>query len=296
MNETLARILSTFTCSFDTDAQISQLAELLELSTEEALHVPCDPRLSYQPFTVRKRGGGRRSIVAPSGRLKLLQRRLLRQYLALQPVHDAATAFRPGRSVATHAERHLGQAIVLTVDLADFFPSTAARRLRQWFREAGWNDPALRILMRLCVYRGGLPQGAPTSPALSNLVNVELDARLSELASLHGARYSRYCDDLAFSCGTVDEPPAFRRQVEDILGRAAYRIQPAKGWRLQHAEHRPQITGIVLDGSRLRWSQRILGRFRRLKSSWFTCDATVSQQIQGYIGLRKMLRRKRRRR
>lgn len=175
-----------------------------------------------RPLTIRKRGGGKRHLVAPSNPLKTLQRRLLHRYLDQQPIHDAATAFRPGSSIATHARRHLGQAIVLTVALTDFFPSTAAHRVRRLFSHLGWQGQSLQLLMRLCVYRGGLPQGAPTSPALSNLVNRPLDEQLSERAAMCGARYSRYCDDLAFSWGTESEPLVFRRQLEDTLGRFGY--------------------------------------------------------------------------
>ncbi|HUY91727.1 MAG TPA: reverse transcriptase family protein [Pirellulales bacterium] len=290
MKNPLARILAGCLQLPQADAGLQKLAELLDTPLDELAAAATNPRLCYRPFAVRKRDGGKRQIVAPSEPLKRLQRRLLRRYLAQQPLHDAATAFRPGQSIVTHARRHLGQAIVLTVDLANFFPSTAARRVRRWYREQGWEGAALEVLMRLSVYRGGLPQGAPTSPALSNLVNRELDEELSELAGIHSARYSRYCDDLAFSWATDVEPPAFRRLVEDRLGRFEYRIQPAKSWRLQRAAERPEITGLALDGRRLRLSDRIVQRIRRLRSRRFTGDASLLRQLQGYWGLRKMLK------
>ena len=232
-----------------------------------------------------------RHISAPSDALKLLQRRLLRRYLDLQSVHHAATAFRSGSSIAVHARRHLGQSIVLTVDLADFFPATATRRVRHWYRANGWDGRALDVLMRLSVYRGGLPQGAPTSPSLSNLVNCHLDEKLSELAAVHGARYSRYCDDLAFSWGADVEPPGFRLLAEEILGRSGYGIQAQKGWRLQRADQRPEITGLVLDGRRLRLSETIMRRIRRLRTRWFSRDASLRKKLQGYKGLRMMLKK-----
>jgi hypothetical protein len=179
---------------------------------------------------------------------------------------------------------------VLTVDLEDFFPSTATCRLRSWFREQDWGDQSLAILMRLCVYRGGLPQGAPTSPALSNLVNLPLDAELSELAARNGGRYSRYCDDLAFSWSSESEPPMFRPQVEECLRRFGYAIQARKGWRLQHADERPELTGLVLDGRRLRLSERILRRWRRAKSARPPSDPTTSACLAGYAGIQKMIK------
>lgn len=272
------------------DSGLQALASILEVPLEELARARSDPRLCYRPFTVRKRDGGRRQIVAPSSPLKFLQRRLLRRYLAKQPIHRAAMAFRPYHSIATHARFHLGQAIVLTVDLADFFPATAAWRVRRWFGQQGWHGDSLEVLMRLCVYRGGLPQGAPTSPALSNLVNRRLDEKLAELAAIHSARYSRYCDDLAFSWGTPAEPLGFRRQVEDRLARFGYRIQPSKTWRLQSAGERPEITGLELAGRRLRLSERILKRIHLLKRRRHDGDAHLRAQLQGYRGFRRMLK------
>jgi hypothetical protein len=287
MNPLLDRLLAGIVGAQAPTPQLQELAAILGISCEEARAIPSDPQLSYRPFTVRKRGGGRRRIVAPSGRLKLLQRRLLHRNLAKQPVHYAAMAFRPGCSIATHARQHLGQAIVLTVDLTDFFPATAARRVRAWFRELGWRDEALDSLMRLCVYRGGLPQGAPTSPALSNLVNDSLDRKLAELAIQHGGRYSRYCDDLAFSWAADCEPLAFRLEVEACLTQFGYQIQVQKGWRLQRADERPEMTGLVLAGRRVRLSERILQRWRKVRSRR---DAKSEARLQGYAGLRKMLK------
>jgi hypothetical protein len=293
MNDWLSRLMSAATGS-PSQRQLIELAGLLDVSTGELSSIFTDARLSYRPFTVRKADGGKRQIFAPSSPLKLLQRRLLHRYLAEQPIHEAATAFRPGGSIADHARRHLGQALVLTVDLADFFPSTSTRRVRRWFREQGWRDMALDILARLCVYRGGLPQGAPTSPALSNLLNRPLDQQLSQLAATCGGRYSRYCDDMAFSWGGDVEPPAFRLQVADAVQAFGYRIQADKGWRLQRGSQSPEITGLVLDGRRLRLSSSIVERLRRARSRWQAGDHAAWQQLQGYLGLSGMLKSKRR--
>ena len=243
----------------------------------------------YRPLTIRKRGGGQRHLVAPSSPLKHLQRRWLRRYLAQQPLHNAVTAFRPGSSIATHARRHQGQAIILTVDLTDFFPSTAAHRVRRWFaiglagRVATTPDAAVRLSRR------STPRG-PHQPALSNLVNLPLDERLSELAALGGTRYSRYCDDLAFSWGVETEPPAFRRQVEDALERFGYQINAAKGWRLQRADDRPEITGVVLAGRWLRISAAVQARIRRIRSRWFSRTSKEREQLRGYLGFLRMLK------
>ena len=117
-----------------------------------------EPR--YRDFTIPKRSGGTRRILAPDDELKSLQRRILRRLLGRLRAHPAATGFERGKSILTNARAHQGRAVVLRFDLVDFFPSTRARRLRAYFRRIGWNRPATKLLLRLCTHEGGLPQGA----------------------------------------------------------------------------------------------------------------------------------------
>ena len=139
-----------------------------------------------------------------------MQRQLLDELLAKLPVHDAAHGFVPGRSTVTNAEPHVGAALVVKLDLLNFFPSIHYQRVAGLFRHYGYDEEVADLLAALTTHRprladgtvawpGALPQGAPTSPALANLVCRRLDARLSGLARRSGARYTRYADDLTFS-------------------------------------------------------------------------------------------------
>src|SRR5262249_24989209 len=147
-----------------------------------------------------------------------------------------------------NARAHAQSRLIATVDLRDFFESTRAARVRRCFIEQGWRNESLQVLMRLCVFRDGLPQGAPTSPCLSNLANVRLDERLQLLARWSGAIYTRYGDDLTFSWTSDRIPRGFTVAVEDALGAAGYEIQPRKGWRVSSIRDRPVVTGWVLAG------------------------------------------------
>ncbi len=270
-------------------SDFGRLADVLQLSTQQVGQIPADPRLCYRNYTIKKRSGMSRQISEPSGALKLLQRRLLSNYLSAIPVSTAAIAFRRGMSIATHARRHLNQSIVLTVDLAGFFPATSSQRIRSWFREQGWCGESLRVLMRLTTYRGSLPQGAPTSPVLSNLVNDDLDRQLLEITQMSLGGYSRYCDDLAFSWSTDREPTAWRNQVEEILQRFGYAVNKQKGWNLQRAREHPELTGIAIHGAHLRPSQENVRKIRRARRS----RKSAQQQWQGYRGFLRMLRLRR---
>ncbi len=267
-----------------------KLARILQLPVQELPTLRLGRRYHYRPFSVAKRDGRERRILAPSPALKELQRRLLHNYLASLPIHPAAMAFTANASIVSNAQRHAGQAVIATLDLADFFESTSADRVRAFFLKQGWHGPSLGILMRLCVYKHGLPQGAPTSPALSNLVNLDLDKALNALANRSGAVYTRYGDDLTFSWRNNDIPAYFEAAVRRELLSAGYQVQPRKDWQVYTADQEPQITGLVLgrDG-RVRVPARVRWQVLRLcwLAWWKRDDAAIHAQLQGYKGFLK---------
>jgi hypothetical protein len=215
---------------------------LRDVAEADSLH----PHFHYRHFTRPKKGGGRREIAAPDTKLKQVQHEVIARYLRGQEPHPAALAYRKGRSTADHAWAHAGAEILVTADVQDFFPHTRAWRVEGWWRERV-EEGLARLLTRLTTYRGGLPQGAPTSPALSNLVNRELDARLTHRAEAAGARYTRYCDDLAFSWRREAGPPSdFEDGVRGILHAFGYTLHPEKGWRVQYRRDEPEVVGVIL--------------------------------------------------
>lgn len=224
---------------------------------------------TYRYTWVDKAAGGKRLIEAPKIRLKLAQKEILKRVLQPIPVHDAATGFVLGRGVLDHARRHQGRRVVVTLDLRHFFWGVRHLRVRALFAKAGYRAPIARRLTALCTTttpkdvlrqahperrpllrpwldRPHLAQGAPTSPALSNLVCFRLDARLSGLARHHGATYSRYADDLAFS---LDKP----RRVDTLLERTraivrdeGFEPHPNKT-RIQPDHQRQEVCGLVVN-------------------------------------------------
>jgi RNA-directed DNA polymerase len=193
---------------------------------------PVERLRHYRYRWVGKPSGSLRLIEAPKPRLKQLQRKLLDAILLPIPPHDAAHGFRPGRSVTTFVAPHVGQTIVLKMDLRDFFVSITSARVMAIYLTAGYPEAVARLQTGLCTntvplsvwnqsaglgvdlasssatwrarrqYREPhLPQGAPTSPALANLAAYRLDTRLAGLARTAEATYTRYADDLVFSGG-----------------------------------------------------------------------------------------------
>lgn len=171
----------------------------------------------YQEFWMRKRSGGYRMISAPDKDLQAIQSTIYSRILSsVTIVHPAAVGFRCGRSVVDNAAPHLGKRYVLKMDIHDFFGSIRSPRVRQTFKKIGYPENVSKVLGALCCLHRHLPQGAPTSPVLSNIVGYEMDRKLAALAAEYGVTYTRYADDLTFS-GDVFPKEQIIPQVKRII-------------------------------------------------------------------------------
>jgi hypothetical protein len=251
-----------------------QLAEALGVSVARlrwlAFNRDAATCIHYRRFVIPKRGGGERAIWAPMPAIKAAQHWILRSIAERLPVHGAAHGFIPGRSTLTNAAMHTGARVLLKVDIKDFFPSVTLQRVKGVFRRAGYRDRIATLLALLCtespreevtlegkkyfVSLGPrcLPQGAPTSPALTNALCLRLDRRLTGLALALGWRYTRYADDLTFS---LPEDHKGKPRMGTLLG-SVRRIVEAEGFelnpektRVHRSGGRQQVTGLVVNGS-----------------------------------------------
>lgn len=257
-----------------TDPQLDWLADIRSL--ERVAH---DERLrNYRYGWLPRRAGPPRPIERPKPRLKAAQRRLLDELLVWIPLHDAAHGFVRGRSALTHAGLHTGRDVIVRFDLHDFFASITAARIYGVLRTAGYPEPVAHALTGLVtnampaaewaavprprdrediavhsrlgrmLTHPHLPQGAPTSPALANLVAFRLDRRLAGLADAMGARYSRYADDLTFS-GTralLRHSDVLRAGVADTILDEGFALNPRKTAVATRAG-RQRVCGIVVN-------------------------------------------------
>jgi RNA-directed DNA polymerase len=182
-----------------------------------AFHTEVATRVHYVSFTVPKKSGGTRTLHAPHRTLAAVQRWILDNIIRRLPIESPAHGFQPGRGILSNAQPHAGRAVIVNLDLQDFFPSITFPRVRSVFHRLGYSQAVATILALLCTecprriveYAGqtyhvaigprGLPQGACTSPGLSNQVARRLDRRLRGLANKLTLTYTRYADDLTFS-------------------------------------------------------------------------------------------------
>jgi retron-type reverse transcriptase len=168
----------------------------------------------------------------------------LRRILDKVPAGQAAHGFRRQRSILTNARFHVGQPLVVRLDIKDFFPTITWPRVFGLFRGLGHDRPTAGMLANLCTHQGVLPQGAPTSPAISNLVCLRLDARLLALACKAGGRYTRYADDMTFS-GPL-EIKGILPTVRKIVAEEGFQVASEKT-RLARRCRQQLVTGLVVN-------------------------------------------------
>lgn len=263
------------------------------------LEMPSGDLRKYEPYyrrhSIPKRSGGFRTLFIPDDETKALQRRILRRVLAGLRAHPAATGFERGKSILDNALPHAGRAVVVRTDVVDFFPTTRAERVEAYFRRIGWNAAAARVLTHLTTWDGGLPQGAPTSPRLSNLVNFHLDHLLARHAEArYGGRYTRYADDITFS---FEKDRGRRvRGILQITRRTlrgfGYRMHRRKKLSVRRRHERQVVTGLVVnDRPRLpRATRRWLRAVRHHRATGRPMTLTEAQ-LQGWTAFEHMLRR-----
>ncbi len=229
-----------------------------------------------------------RLIEAPKSRLKRVQQQILRDILDRVPPHPAAHGFVSGRSIRSNAGPHVGQRVLVKLDLENFYPSVSFNRVTAIFRSLGYSREAAIWLARLTTavlpaslvresshgadlgpyIKRRLPQGAPTSPALANLSAFSLDLRLSGLARSFGAQYTRYADDLTFSGGEQFSRSlaVFLPLVGKIVRAERFILNKAKRKIIRNSQ-RQTVTGVVVN-TRTNVSRR---DFDALKATLTNC-------------------------
>jgi RNA-directed DNA polymerase len=220
----------------------------------------------YKRFTLPKKTGGTRLISAPMPKLKAAQYWVLHNILEKIETHPNAHGFVPKRSIVTNAQPHLGSDVLVNIDLKDFFPTLSLIRVKGLFRSFGYSESISAILALLCtepeveevtldgqryfvaLSERKLPQGAPSSPGITNLICRHMDRRFEKLATKLGFTYTRYADDLTFSAKgeATKKLCTILRNVEPILTNEGFVIHPDKT-RVLRKSQRQEVTGLIVN-------------------------------------------------
>lgn len=213
----------------------------------------------YQEFEIARRSGGKpRLIQTPIKPIRDMQATLLPMLAAAYEPRPHVHGFVRARSAVTNAAVHRGQRWILRIDLEDFFPTVNFGRVRGMFMSHPFDLPVdvATPLAQICCHKGALPQGAPTSPIISNLICRGLDARLAKFGNAAHCSYSRYADDICFSSGRtafprviadlVDGQPVLNPDLRSIVTNEGFTINEEKT-RLMPRFQRQRVTGLVVN-------------------------------------------------
>lgn len=228
----------------------------------------------YREFKIKKRSGGFRAISAPYPSLLETQKWINTNILSKYNLKKCVTGYRTGKSIYDNAKIHCGRDTIVKIDIKDFFPSINFNRVMSVFLKFGYPNNVSFLLSSLCTLNNELPQGAATSPAISNIVCNRLDERFYRLCKKTKLRYTRYADDITISGKYIEKGilKLFFEIIEDegfLLNKEKYRYL-IKG-------DKKIITGLDVTSS----SPRVLRKFRRelMKDVYFVWSAGLSTHV-----------------
>lgn len=220
----------------------------------------------YRTFRIPK-GRSTRVIEAPKVGMKFVQRWLAVQFEKAWTPHNAVHGFVKRRSHMSAAAEHLGAHWVVSVDIDNFFPSTNEQTVRKSLQRLGYRSgKSLEILLQICCYRRKLPQGAPTSPVLSNVALHDIDRKISNLAETLDSNYTRYADDIVLS-GTGKVPANALKNLEDIFANTCWSLSSRERF-VAETPQRLKVHGLLVHGDRLRLTKGYRNRIRAYQHLW----------------------------
>jgi len=235
--------------------------------------------IRYKTFSIPKKSGGERVLSAPVKDLKKVQKALSIVFQLLYSDKGSATGFIKEHSIVDNAKRHIGKRYVLNLDLKDFFPNISEGRIFKMLQTAPFNlnERVASLVACLCCeaefvngkrVNGHLPQGAPTSPILTNFVCRHMDEKLRILSRRYHVEYSRYADDMTFSSDfdCLQKSGLFFSEVFKIVGRENFKINEEKT-RLQGTAYRQEVTGIIVN-SKMNVPKSFIKDIRIALHSW----------------------------
>jgi len=289
-----------------------QLAQALDITVPQlrwlSFHRDAAKEIHYKRFTIPKRNGKERAIWAPKPLLKNAQYYINEHILNNMIVHGAAHGFLAGRSIVSNAAVHTNAKIILKMDLQDFFPTITFKRVKGLFRKAGFREQVSTLLALLCteaprevvedqgqtyfVSMGPrcLPQGAPTSPMITNALCLQFDRRITGIAEKYGWRYTRYADDLTFSLpdGHEGAPQTATLQhiVKQIVQDEGFIVHPEKT-KITRKGGSQKVTGLVVNGKGIprvpqMKKREIRAAIHNLKKGKPLRDDETVAQLEGY--------------
>ncbi len=225
--------------------ELSSLTTDLGFSARTLYSVARRVRKHYHEVSIPKKDGTERKLSVPDELLKRIQRRIAEKILMYEDISPYATAYRVCASTLINAKAHLDKKCILKLDINHFFDSIIFPVVKnKVFTEEKYSYANRILLTALCIYEDSVPQGAPTSPVISNIILREFDFHMGSWCSERGITYTRYCDDMTFS-GEFEAGEVIK-EVEDALAKEGFYLNRKKTAFLKDGQ-RKEVTGIVVN-------------------------------------------------
>ncbi|MBK1781591.1 retron St85 family RNA-directed DNA polymerase [Advenella sp. WQ 585] len=272
-------------------ATIEDIANATRLSPEYIKYLAFRTNFLYKTFTIPKRSGGNRKIANPSRALKGIQGWILRNILDKLSSSEFSMGFEKGTSILDNALPHTGSTFILTIDLEDFFPSITGEKIFGVFNSIGYSRSISHILANLCLFEGRLPQGAPTSPKLANLVCSRLDSRINGYTGPKGIVYTRYADDITLSSQSLNKLYKAYNFIPFILQDEGFSLNPNKTI-FSGTRKKKSVTSLIISGDTVGIGRE---KYREIRSKFhkeFTGITTNKEHLHGWISFINSVDRK----
>ncbi|MFD3165456.1 reverse transcriptase domain-containing protein [Herpetosiphon sp. NSE202] len=277
------------------------LAQLLDIEEKTLNFYLYKASNNYIRFEIPKKSGGFREIFAPNPPLKVIQQKVSTILSSIYPSvyknHPPAHGFIKNRSIVTNAKLHIRKRYILNIDIKDFFPTITFSRVRGLLMAWPYQCTAdiATAIAQLCCFQGKLPQGAPTSPIISNMICSRLDSDLRNLAKKNRCYYSRYADDITFSTNVKNFPSSIAmiseetqklqisEELLEIITKNYFTINPDKS-RLQTNIQRQEVTGLVVN-EKVNVTRRYIRQIRAMLHAWkkFGYDLAQEEYYNKYM-------------
>lgn len=255
--------------------QINEYLSGTSFTVSEYNYFLDNKRKYYNSFKMIKKNGDFREISAPNQKLKQIQRYILYRHLYNMRPHPSVTGFVRKKSIIHNAVRHINRSHIYNLDLKDFFPTVKKTWIYDFLVKKKYGTACAEILAEVCTLNDSLPQGAPTSPALSNIVGYYMDWRLYGLAKSCKLRYSRYADDMTFSGKYIKK--SIRDTIKSIILDCGFIVAENKERLVKKKNNfRQTVTGLVVN------KKLSIGttKYRKLKALLYKCKVTSVRKVQ----------------
>ena len=239
------------------------LSNILGIKWKNLKNIINNSEKLYYNFNISKKSGGKRTISMPNKELLIVQKKIQEEILDNVTIHDNAYGFVKNKSIVDNAKKHLNKEMILNIDLKDFFPSIHKGRVFYIFKNiCNYDNDTSYCLTKLTTYKNSIPQGAPTSPVISNIVAFMLDVRISKITDKFNINYTRYADDITFSGNKESINKSLLKIVSNIIEECGFHINEKKT-RFASYAGRQEVTGLIVNNKEISIPNNYIKKIRQ---------------------------------